>query len=113
MDILKYTSRHEAFRERLKTFLANKGTPNVDQWEKDHIVPRKIWQEFGKAGFLCTSILPEYGGIGGDFLYSVIVAEELSYTVHSGLAAGLHSDIVVPYIDSFGSKEQKAKYLPG
>ncbi len=113
MDILKYTSKHKAFRERLKTFLANKVTPNVDQWEKDHIVPRKVWQEFGKAGFLCTSILPEYGGIGGDFLYSVIVAEELSYTVHSGLAAGLHSDVVVPYIDSFGSKEQKAKYLPG
>ena len=113
MDILQYTPEHDNFRKRLKTFLANKVTPNVDQWEKDHIVPRKIWQEFGKTGFLCTSISDEYGGIGGDFLYSVIVSEELSYTVHSGLAAGLHSDVVVPYIDSFGSREQKAKYLPG
>ena len=113
MDILKYTPEHDKFRKRLKTFLVNKVTPNVDQWEKDHIVSRKVWQEFGEAGFLCTSISDEYGGIGGDFLYSVIVSEELSYTVHSGLAAGLHSDVVVPYIDSFGSKEQKAKYLPG
>ncbi len=113
MDILNYTRDHDEFRGRLKTFLANEVTPKVDQWEKDHIVPKKAWQDFGRAGFLCTAVSKEYGGMGGDFLYSIIVAEELSYTAHSGLAAGLHSDVVVPYIDSFGSKEQKTKYLPG
>jgi alkylation response protein AidB-like acyl-CoA dehydrogenase len=113
MDILKYTKEHNQFRERLCAFLAKEVTPFVDQWEKDHIVPKSAWQKTGKAGFLCPSITPEYGGIGGDFLYSVIVTEEFSRTAHSGLAAYLHSDIVVPYIDSFGSKEQKEKYLPG
>jgi len=81
MDILKYTKEHNQFRERLAAFLAKEVTPDVDRWEKDHIVPKSIWQKMGKAGFLCTSISPEYGGIGGDFLYSVIVAEELSRTV--------------------------------
>ena len=113
MDILKYTKEHNQFRERLSAFLAKEITPFVYQWEKDHIVPKSAWQKTGKAGFLCPSITPEYGGIGGDFLYSVIVAEEFSRTVHSGLAASLHSDVVVPYIDSFGSKKQKEKYLPG
>jgi len=113
MDILKFTKEHNQFRERLCAFLAKEVTPFVDQWEKDHIVPKSTWEKTGKAGFLCPSIKPEYGGIGGDFLYSVIVAEEFSRTAHSGLAASLHSDIVVPYIDSFGSKEQKEKYLPG
>lgn len=113
MDILKYTKEHNQFRERLSAFLAKEVTPFVDQWEKDHIVPKSAWQKTGKAGFLCPSITLEYGGIGGDFLYSVIVAEEFSRTEHSGLAASLHSDVVVPYIDSFGSKEQKEKYLPG
>lgn len=113
MDILKYTKEHNQFRERLAAFLAKEVTPDVDRWEKDHIVPKSIWQKMGKAGFLCTSISPEYGGIGGDFLYSVIVAEELSRTVQSGLAVSLHSDVVVPYLDSFGSKKQKEKYLPG
>lgn len=113
MDILKYTKEHNRFRERLAAFLAKEVTPNAGQWEKDHIVPKSAWQKIGKAGFLCTSISSEYGGIGGDFLYSVIVAEELSRTVQSGLAVSLHSDVVVPYIDSFGSKEQKEKYLPG
>jgi acyl-CoA dehydrogenase len=113
MDILNYTEEHNQFRKRLRSFLAEEITPNVDQWEKDHIVPKSAWQKMGKGGFLSTSVPPEYGGIGGDFLYSVIVAEEFSYTLHSGLAASLHSDVVVPYIESFASEELKKKYLPG
>ena len=113
MDILKFSKEHNLFRERLKAFLEKEVTPYVAQWEKDHIVPKSAWQKIGKAGFLCPTIAPEYGGIGGDFLYSIIVAEELSHTAHSGLAGNLHSDVIVPYLDSFGSKEQKEKYLPG
>jgi acyl-CoA dehydrogenase len=55
----------------------------------------------------------EYGGAGGDFLHSVIVMEELCRVYESGWAASLHSDIIVPYIHSFGNPEQKAKLLPG
>jgi len=113
MDLLKFSKEHDLFRERLKKFLEKEVTPNVPQWEKDHIVPKSAWQKFGKAGFLCPTVSTKYGGVGGDFLYSIIVAEELSYTAHSGLAGSLHSDVIVPYLDSFGSKEQKEKYLPG
>ena len=113
MQILNYTPEHNAFRERLKAFIAREVTPNVDQWEKDGIEPRDIWQKMGQSGFLCTDLDPAYGGMGGDFLYSVIVTEELSHTFHTGLAAGLHSDVVVPYISAFGSEELKQKYLPG
>jgi acyl-CoA dehydrogenase len=55
----------------------------------------------------------EYGGAGGDFLHSVIVMEELCRAYESGWAASLHSDIIVPYIHSFGNAEQKEKWLPG
>ncbi len=113
MDILQYTDEHKAFRLRLKTFLAKEVTPNVEQWEKDHIVPKKAWQKMGKEGFLCTWAASEYGGMGGDFLYSVIVAEEMARTNHTGLCSMLHSDIIVPYINTFGSDAQKKKYLPG
>jgi len=113
MDILKYTDEHRQFRERLRSFLADEVTPNVEQWEKDHIVPKEMWRRTGQAGFLCTWVPPEYGGMGGDFLYSVIVTEEMARTNHTGLAAMLHSDVVVPYIAAFGSEAQKKKYLPG
>ena len=113
MEILNYTEEHNRFRERLREFCETEIMPHVDQWEADHIVPKAIWQKMGRGGFLCPTLTGEYGAIGGDFIHSLIVCEELSRTLQTGLAAGLHSDVVVPYIESFGSDEQKRKYLPG
>ncbi len=113
MNILPYTQEHHEYRERLRAFLAAEVTPRVGQWEKDHIVPKDMWRRMGREGFLCTWVPKEYGGMGGDFLYSVVTTEEMARTNHTGLAAMLHSDVVVPYIGAFGSEEQKKKYLPG
>jgi alkylation response protein AidB-like acyl-CoA dehydrogenase len=113
MDILNYTPEHDDFRQRLRAFCETEVTPNVDRWEADRIVPKSIWRRMGAGGFLCPAVDPAYGGLGGDFRYSVIVAEELSRTAHTGLAAALHSDVVVPYIDAYGSEALKQKYLPG
>ena len=77
------------------------------------MVPKSVWQKMGREGFLCTAVAPEFGGLGGDFLYSVIALEEVAKTNQYGLDAFLHSDIVVPYIDAYGTSEQKQRYLPG
>ncbi len=113
MEILKYTEEHNAFRKRLREFLAQEVTPYAAQWEADGLVPKSLWRKMGQAGFLCMNVSPEYGGKGGDFLYSAIVTEEISRTYITGVAAALHSDVVVPYIDAFASEELKQKYLPG
>jgi len=113
MEILNYTEDHHQFRERLRVFLEKEVTPFADQWEQDKIVPKSVWRKMGQGGFLCTDTAPEYGGMGGDFLYSLIVAEEMTRTWQTGLATPLHSDIVVPYISTFGSEELKKQYLPG
>ena len=113
MEILKYTQQHRDFQNRLRRFIEQEVYPNIEQWEKDHIIPKEIWQKMGKEGFLCTAVSPRYGGLGGDLIYSFIVAEEIFRTNQSGLISPLHSDIVVPYIESYGSSEQKEKHLPG
>ncbi len=113
MDIIQYTDEHRIFRQTLKKFLEKEITPHAEEWEEACIVPRAAWKKMGEQGFLCTAVPEEYGGAGCDFLYSVIVAEEIARTNFSGLAASLHSDIIVPYISAFGSEEQKKKYLPG
>lgn len=113
MDLLNYTEDHNRFRKRLRDFCQREIIPNVRKWEKDGLVPKAAWQKLGREGFLCTAVSSEFGGRGGDFLYSVIALEELTRTNHYGLDAFLHSDIVVPYITFFGSDEQKRKYLPG
>ena len=113
MEILKFTKEHKEYRQRLKDFFAKEVLPNVDQWEKDHMVPRSMWSKIGKAGFLCAGVPEEYGGWGGDFLHSVIASEEIVYTNHYGLIIFLHSEVCAPYISAFASEELKKKYLPG
>ena len=80
MEILQYTPEHEAFRKRLKDFLAAEVTPRVEEFEANHIVPKELWRRMGEEGFLCISMPQEFGGHGLDFLYSIIVVEEMSYT---------------------------------
>ena len=113
MEILQYTDEHRMFRDSLRRFLAKEITPHIEEWEEAGIVPREAWKKMGEQGFLAMSVPEEYGGLGADFLYSVIVTEEMVRTNHSGLAASLHTDIIVPYIVSFATEEQKHKYLPG
>ena len=113
MNIIPYTAEHSIFRDSLRKFLDKEIVPHVEEWEEAGIVPRSAWKKMGEQGFLCTDVPEEYGGVGGDFLYSVIVCEELVKSNFSGLAASLHSDICVPYISAFASEEQKRKYLPG
>ncbi|HMK36111.1 MAG TPA: acyl-CoA dehydrogenase family protein, partial [Desulfomonilaceae bacterium] len=112
MDILPYTEEHRIFRDSAKKFFEKEVVPFVDQWEEDGIVPRSIWKRMGEQGFLCMQVPEEYGGLGADFLYSAILMDELVRTNHFGLAAYLHSDIVVPYITAYASEDLKQKYLP-
>lgn len=113
MEILPYTEEHRIFREALRKFFEKEVVSFVEEWEEAGIVPRSIWKKMGEQGYLCMQAPEEYGGLGADFIYSVILMEELARTNHFGLAAYLHSDIVVPYILSFASEELKQKYIPG
>ena len=113
MEIINYSEEHKIFRDSLRKFLEKEVVPHIEEWEEAGIVPRSVWKKMGEQGFLCTSVPEEYGGLAADFLYSVIVTEETTKSGFSGLTASLHSDIVVPYITSFASEEQKHKYLPG
>lgn len=113
MEIINYSEEHKIFRDSLKKFLEKEVVPHIEEWEEAGIVPRSVWKKMGEQGFLCTSVPEEYGGLGADFLYSVIVTEETTKSGFSGLTAALHSDIIVPYITAFASEEQKHKYLPG
>ena len=102
----------EIFRKSLRDFLQQNAAPYFEQWEEDKIVPRSFWLEMGKQGFLCPWADEQYGGSNADFSYSVIINEELS-NIGAGIGGiGLHNDVVMPYIEEFGTPEQKARWLP-
>lgn len=107
------TDEHVLFRETLRKFLLKEAAPFYDEWEKNRLVPVSFWHKLGEMGFLCPQVEEQYGGLGLDFSYGVIIGEEME-RIGAGLTGvGLHNDIVVPYIESFGNKEQKRRWLPG
>ena len=108
------TEEHRMFREAFRKFAEREIVPHQEQWEKDGIVSREVWQKAGAAGFLCMDVPEEYGGLGvKDYRYHVIVAEELARVGEAGAGFALHTDMIVPYITNFGSEAQKARWLPG
>lgn len=108
-----FSDEHELFRNNVRGLLAREVVPHQERWREAGIVDREAWRAVGEAGLLCPWLEEEYGGAGGDFLHSVVVMEELARIYESGFAIGLHSDIIVPYLHSFGSAEQKKRWLPG
>jgi acyl-CoA dehydrogenase len=108
-----YNQGHLLYRERFKEFLSKEIIPFYDQWEKEGIIPKAAWKKMGAKGYLCPWLEKQYGGAGLGLEYSFILTEEMAYAGVHGLMAGLHSDIVAPYIYSFGNNEQKKRWLPG
>lgn len=100
------------FREAARRFIATEITPFHAEWENVGVVPRELWRKAGEAGLLCPNVPAEYGGPGANFLYNVVITEELGRAAATGPGFTVHSDMVASYILSFGTEEQKRKWLP-
>lgn len=109
-----YDQEHNQFRETVRRFAASQIAPDFQRWEATGIVDRSLWDAGGKAGLLCPQVPEEFGGAGGDFRYNAVVIEELSYSGFAGPATdfSVHSDVCCGYLLSYGSAEQKQKWLP-
>lgn len=107
-----FDSDHDIFRESVRRFIEKEISPYHEQWEKDGAVPRELWLKAGEAGLLCCSVPEEYGGAGADYLYDVVVFEEMARAGFTGPGFMIHTDLVSTYIRSFGTEEQKLEWLP-
>lgn len=108
-----FTDEHEQFRTQLAKFLAERVTPFVTEWEAKREIPRSIWNELGRMGFLGFCYDPAYGGLGVDPLFRVVMAEELGKCGCLGFAVSVavHNDMSTTYIADLGTDEQKKRWL--
>ncbi len=113
MDRTLFDPDHDTFRQAFRTFVEREIRPNQPRWREQGQVDREVWRKAGAHGFLCPWLEDTYGGPGGDFLCSVIIMEELAHAYESGFAMALHSDIIVPYLYSFGTEAQRQRWIPG
>jgi long-chain-acyl-CoA dehydrogenase len=102
----------EAFRELAHTFLAKECAPHEERWGEQQHVDREVWFKAGELGLLCPSIPTEYGGGGGSFAHEAVLAEEQIRTGAPSLGTSVHSTIVAHYLNSYGTEEQKQRWLP-
>ncbi|WP_226364497.1 acyl-CoA dehydrogenase family protein, partial [Pseudonocardia sp. ICBG162] len=111
-----YESDHEDFREAFRAFVEKEIVPHEAQWERDGAVARELFTTAGANGFLGIDAPEEFGGGGvKDFRFNAVISEELLRVgaAGSGLGLTLHNDIVLPYLLTYCTEEQKQRWLPG
>ena len=99
-------------RDMSTKFLESEVAPHYDEFEKNEIVPREIWQKAGANGLLCASMPEAYGGAGGTYAHEAAISEAIGRVGVDEFGIALHNAIVAPYILHYGSEEQKQKWLP-
>jgi len=109
-----YDEDHEAFRASVREYLDRHVTPHVEDFIEARAMPREIWVEAGKQGFLGLEIPVEYGGsAAGDYRFNAVLAEELA-TVSMAMSScfGIHFDVVAPYLVELTTPQQRERWLP-
>ena len=106
------SEEHKMMQKMIRDFIKNEILDQMDEWEKNGMVSREIWERAGELGLLCIDMPEAYGGSGFDFSFSALFIEELAKKGVTGPGFSLHSDVVAPYLLKYGTEAQKQKYLP-
>ncbi|MCO5162578.1 MAG: acyl-CoA dehydrogenase family protein [Mesorhizobium sp.] len=111
---MKFTPEHESLRRTVAKFVENEINPHVEEWEAAEEFPsHDLFKKLGDLGLLGIKYDPDYGGLGLDFTYSMVMAEELGLVTCGGvpMAIGVHTDMCTPAMNRFGSDHVKRNFL--
>jgi alkylation response protein AidB-like acyl-CoA dehydrogenase len=106
-----FTDEHQQLRESIHRFVVKELQPHAEEWEETTF-PDWVFTRMGELGFLGLDKPEEYGGQGGDYYTSLVLAEEMAHSHSGGLAMGVavQTDMTIPSILAFGTEEQKRKW---
>ncbi|MBX2802515.1 MAG: acyl-CoA dehydrogenase family protein [Myxococcales bacterium] len=111
---MQLTEEHEHLRKLVEDFVDTEINPYVETWEEAREFPsHELFKKLGDLGLLGVHYPEEYGGMGLDYSYAVVVAEALG-TCHAGgipMAIGVQSDMCTPALARFGSDELRQEFL--
>jgi alkylation response protein AidB-like acyl-CoA dehydrogenase len=87
--------------------------PHAAEWDREHRFPRDVFTKLAELGFMGTCVPEEYGGAGTDFLSYILVLEELSKAdAGVGVTVAVHTSAVALPLLTFGTDQQKARFVP-
>ncbi|MFZ0089076.1 MAG: acyl-CoA dehydrogenase family protein [Solirubrobacteraceae bacterium] len=106
-----FSDAHEQLRESIRRFVIKELQPHAEEWEETTF-PNWVFERMGELGFLGLDKPEEYGGQGGDYYTSLVLAEELAHSHSGGLAMGVavQTDMALPPILAFGTEAQKQEW---
>jgi alkylation response protein AidB-like acyl-CoA dehydrogenase len=104
----------QIFRDMVLRFLEQEVLPHYDSWEKNHKMPREMWNIMGSAGMLLVDFPEKYGAADASFDVCQMIQEEMCRLNLHALATGynIHSNIVAPYLLHIGNQQQQDRWLP-
>jgi alkylation response protein AidB-like acyl-CoA dehydrogenase len=107
-----FNDEHEQLRESIRAFATKELAPHAEEWERTTF-PDSVFHRMGELGFLGLDKPEAYGGEGGDYYSSLVLAEEIVHAQSGGLAMGVavHTDMAMPPILAFGTEEQKQEWV--
>ncbi|MEX0426334.1 acyl-CoA dehydrogenase family protein [Nocardioides sp. DS6] len=109
-----YTEDHEAFRAMVRAFIDKEVVPVHHEWEEAGHPPREFYRRLGEVGLLGMQVPEEYGG-GGEtsFKFNAVIIEECARAGVGFGSSSVHANLILPYLMTYGSQEQKKRWLPG
>ena len=111
---MQLTQEHEELYRSLKRFIDREINPHVDAWEEAQAFPaHELFRKLGQAGFLGVAKPVEYGGMGLDYSYALVMAEALGH-IDCGaipMAIGVHTDMATPALARHGTDAAKRDFL--
>ena len=114
MDRLPFTEEQNMFRESAREFFKREVGPRKEEWRDAGMVSREAFLKAGEAGLLCMWADEQYGGLGlKDFRYEQIIIEENNRYGDPCFFMTLHSRLVGPYFEHYGTEDQRQRFLPG
>ncbi len=104
---------HRVLQDSVRDFVNKEIKPLAMKIDEDHMIPDALVRKMGEMGFLGSYLPEEYGGAGMDMLSYAIVVEEVSKACgSSGVLISAHTSLACGPIYTFGTEEQKKKWLP-
>jgi alkylation response protein AidB-like acyl-CoA dehydrogenase len=109
-----FSEEQKMMRDSVKEFVDREIWPRKEEFEKkNYQLTEDLMRKAGEMGFLGVSVPEEYGGLGMDFVTTMLVVDYISGATGSfSTAFGAHSGIGTLPITLYGNEEQKKKYLP-
>jgi alkylation response protein AidB-like acyl-CoA dehydrogenase len=108
-----FTPEHEELRATVRDLVRSELAPHALEWEQEGHFPDWVFKRLGDLGLLGLRYPIEYGGQGGDWGHSIVLAEELAGIGSGGvgMAVAVQSEMATPPILKFGTEDQKKRYL--